>query len=142
MSSSRMPDPSTDTRYRFVSFVPAQSFPLNSLHVWTTKALSRERLVLLFYSNNSRRTNQDMAEDGKWRRFFFLLVKSTVLTKFPFFALCLFVGCQVGVTPELTEDPKCPKDPHCLDIIDHVCIPGFCCVRYLCFIQCSAELVN
>ncbi len=27
---------------------------------------------------------------------------------------------QVGVTPELTEDPKCPKDPHCLDIIDHV----------------------
>ncbi|KAF9973328.1 hypothetical protein BGZ73_003440 [Actinomortierella ambigua] len=29
-------------------------------------------------------------------------------------------GYQVGVTPELTEDPKCPKDPHCLDIIDHI----------------------
>ncbi|KAI8596790.1 hypothetical protein EDD21DRAFT_311683 [Dissophora ornata] len=23
-------------------------------------------------------------------------------------------------TPELTEDPKCPKDPHCIDIIEHI----------------------
>ncbi|KAF8929165.1 hypothetical protein BGZ58_009125 [Dissophora ornata] len=27
---------------------------------------------------------------------------------------------DVGVTPELTEDPKCPKDPHCIDIIEHI----------------------